>query len=320
MGPKLTALCPLAGGTRHWPPRLVVPSTVSALVNDAVPVPLGPLKGPDWVVPEMLNEPYIALSPNGATVPPTTFPAATLMVVVALVSLMVAHRSGEASERRAERPASVEMEELLDPRQELALRVGRRRGDLGAHALKLALPACEHGSDLLGQAGSGLEKTPHRLVVDDPALHVGRGQAGRVARVAGHERHLAEDVAGTEMGHVTPSVAAQHLDAAAVDDEQRVPGIAFPDDLLALAEERRTHRCREGGAVGLVEAGEHTDARHRLHPGGHVVLVLGRCGLRRHEERARGVGDIENGAVGRVPDAGVYRDTDLAYTAGVTRA
>jgi hypothetical protein len=59
---------------------------VSALVNDAAPLPLGPLNGPDWVVPEMLNEPYIVLSPNGATVPPTTLPAAMLLAVVALVS------------------------------------------------------------------------------------------------------------------------------------------------------------------------------------------------------------------------------------------
>src|SRR5260370_30327573 len=76
----------------HAAARALSPCTVTAFVTDAAPVPLGPPKGPVWVVPEIVNIPYIAESPNTALVPPTVLPDATVIVVVALVSF-----TGEAT-------------------------------------------------------------------------------------------------------------------------------------------------------------------------------------------------------------------------------
>jgi hypothetical protein len=85
---RLTSVDPRVAAFRpfrpvHWPVRFATPSTVSAFVNEAAPVPLGPPNDPVWLVPEMLNEPYVAASENGVAVPPLTLPEATVMTVVA---------------------------------------------------------------------------------------------------------------------------------------------------------------------------------------------------------------------------------------------
>src|SRR5262249_37177185 len=129
------------------------------------------------------------------------------------------------------------MEELLDPRQQLMLRVDWSGGGLVAHALELALPAGEEGRDLLGPPRPGLEEAPHGPMIDDPAGNVRHRRAGGVPPVAGHQGHLAEDVSGAEAGDVAPAVAAQDLHVTTLDDEERVAGIALPDDLLALREQ-----------------------------------------------------------------------------------
>src|SRR5262249_54528807 len=88
VGPRLIAFSG-TGGVAAQPARTPRPCAVSDFVNEPAPVPLAPPNGPVWVVPLMLNVPYVAPSENGLEVPPLTFPLAIVTSGVPLPSFSV---------------------------------------------------------------------------------------------------------------------------------------------------------------------------------------------------------------------------------------
>src|SRR5262249_49813877 len=107
-----------------------------------------------------------------------------------------------------------------------------------AAGLELRQPAGEQRRDVLGDGGTHVEHAAERGLVDDVAHGVADGGARRLPVLAGHERHLPEELAWAEHGEapVYAVDAHAHVDAAVRDQEQRVAGRALTDDVLAGGE------------------------------------------------------------------------------------
>ena len=97
---------------------------------------------------------------------------------------------------------------------------------------------------LMTPASSGFscEDLLERLLLDDVALDVGLRDHGRGARLAGHQRHLAEELPVAQRRDLlrsAPSDADLHRHLPAAHDVQRIARIALAQDHLARAEDRR---------------------------------------------------------------------------------
>jgi chorismate synthase len=107
-----------------------------------------------------------------------------------------------------------------------------------------------------------------------PALDPERG--GRVARARGRrprelveQRHLAEDIAGTERGDLLLLAVAvlDDVDLAGADDERADAGVALPHDLLPRFVPLLDRGVRDRLERALVEVLEHGDLLQEVHAG-----------------------------------------------------
>src|SRR5262249_35043327 len=127
-----------------------------------------------------------------------------------------------------------------------------------ALALQRRLPPPERGRHDLGDLRLGGEHAAQRLVLDDIAARVALCGACRAPRLAGHERHLAEELAAVERRHLAlvASDGEPNPDLTVADEVQRGSVLALPDDLLAAGEALGLQDQREELALLRIEPAE----------------------------------------------------------------
>src|SRR5262249_24554665 len=105
---------------------------------------------------------------------------------------------------------SLDAEEGGDLLAELNLvhRLGGEADRREVRALERDLAVGQDLTDDAGQLGLLLEDLLEGLLLDDVAVDVGLGDDGRVARLADHQRHLAEELARGQRCDLAPSITA----------------------------------------------------------------------------------------------------------------
>src|SRR5207302_361593 len=127
---------------------------------------------------------------------------------------------------------------------------------------KLALPRRENPRDRFGDRRPRLEETVEPFTLDDEEGRIALGAYGGGPRLAGEERHLAEERRRIELGH--PRLPArgrerEHLDGAAAKHVERVAGLAFATDRFAAAELELVEVRHERGELRFRELVQEID-------------------------------------------------------------